>query len=490
MLSGKRIGWYALPVASLGKNEQLSARVGNSHGHHKVSLAGEADADHATGGASHRPRLALMESAHAPLARGKNEVILTRRRDDLGELIALIKGDGDDPRRTDLLELLKRSLFDNAALCRKGEIASRVEVIEDDRGDRRLARLNLHPWKVDDRNPLVLSRRVGNFVHLGAEAAAAIRKEECEVVGVGDEERSNSILFARRHANDTLAAAMLLAIRCQRLALDVATAADCDYDIFVGDQIFVRHLTCCVVGDSRSARVPKFLFELCIFGGNNLRDARRLPKDVFEFGDEFNDLEVLLLNLLALESGKSRKAHVEDCLRLKFAQLELLHKLRARHINIGSGANRLNDSVKIVEGDFEPLKDVRALTRLLQFKLCAAANDDAAMLNVMLNDAFERERLWLAVNERKHVEAERGAKWRELQQAIENLVRIRVALHLNVDAHPIAVGLVAQVGDSIEALFFDQIGNLLDECRFVYLVRKLGDDDGGAIAARRLFEMR
>src|SRR5690606_30385323 len=38
-------------------------------------------------------------------------------------------------------------------------------------------------------------------------------------------------------------------------------------------------------------------------------------------------------------------------------------------------------------------------------------------------------------------------------------------------------GLVAQLADTFEFLFLDQLGDLLDQPRLVHLVRDLGDDD-------------
>ena len=82
---------------------------------------------------------------------------------------------------------------------------------------------------------------------------------------------------------------------------------------------------------------------------------------------------------------------------------------------------------------------------------------------MVLQDGLQRKRLRLTINKRKHVHAERGAQRGELQQFVEDLVRIPVALHLNVDAHPVAVRLVTQVGDAVDATLFDQVGDLLNE---------------------------
>ena len=42
-------------------------------------------------------------------------------------------------------------------------------------------------------------------------------------------------------------------------------------------------------------------------------------------------------------------------------------------------------------------------------------------------------------------------------------MRVRIFLDFNVDAHAVAVGLVAQIGDAVEALLFDEVRNLLNE---------------------------
>ena len=57
------------------------------------------------------------------------------------------------------------------------------------------------------------------------EDAAAVREEQRPVVGVGDEQVLDRVLLAGDVADDPLAAAVLAAVRRDRLALDVAAAA-------------------------------------------------------------------------------------------------------------------------------------------------------------------------------------------------------------------------------------------------------------------------
>ena len=64
-----------------------------------------------------------------------------------------------------------------------------------------------------------------------------------------------------------------------------------------------------------------------------------------------------------------------------------------------------------------------------------------------------------------------------------------VALELDHDAHAVAVGLVAQVGDALDRLLAHQLGDLLDQPRLVHLVRDLGDDDRLPVARRWVLDL-
>ena len=221
-------------------------------------------------------------------------------------------------------------------------------------------------------------------MHLGAKATPLVGEEERVVVGVGDLKGGHRILFARRHADHALTAAMLLTVGGEWLTLDVAAARDGDHNIFVGDQVLVGHFARCILGDLGAASVGKLLLELGELIRDDLGDAGRARQDVFQLGDELDDFEVLVFDLLALEGGEARKAHVKNCLRLQLTELEALHELGASNIDVGCGANRLDNGIKIVERDLETFEDVGALTGLLELVLGTTAHDDAAVIDVML----------------------------------------------------------------------------------------------------------
>ena len=141
--------------------------------------------------------------------------------------------------------------------------------------------------------------------------------------------------------------------------------------------------------DLGAASVGELLLELRELVGDDLGDACRTRQDVFQLGDELDHFEILVFDLLALEGGEARKAHVENRLRLQLAELEALHELCASNIDVGCGANRLDDCIEIVERDLEPFEDVGALACLLQFVLGTTAHDDATVIDVMLQHRLQ-----------------------------------------------------------------------------------------------------
>ena len=83
-----------------------------------------------------------------------------------------------------------------------------------------------------------------------------------------------------------------------------------------------------------------------------------------------------------------------------------------------------------------------------------------------------------AVGDRQVDDRERRLQRRELEELVEDHLRVLALLELDHQADPVAVGLVAQVGDAGEAVaLLHQLDDLLDDRRLAYLVRDLGEDD-------------
>ena len=282
-------------------------------------------------------------------------------------------------------------------------------------------------------------------------------------MGVGHEQAVHRVLLAGDVPDDPLAPSSLAPVGRDRLALDVAAAADRDHDVLVGDQVLVGHLARGVVHDTRAPLagvLPLQLGELVL---DDREDPGRVGEDVLELRDQLDHREVLVLDLLALEGGQAGQAHVQDRLGLELAQVEALHQVAPGGLHVGRLADRPDHLVEVVEGDLEPLQDVGPLAGLAQVELGPPPDDLAAMVHVVGDHGLERQRLRLPVDQREHVQVEGELHRRVLEQVVQHRVRVRVVLDLDVDPHPVPVGLVAEVRDPVDALVLDEVGDLLEQ---------------------------
>lgn len=63
---------------------------------------------------------------------------------------------------------------------------------------------------------------------------------------------------------------------------------------------------------------------------------------------------------------------------------------------------------------------------------------------------------------------------------------VGVPLQLDDDAHTVAVCLILNVADALQTLILHLVGHILDKHPLVHLIRKLRDDDAGAVVAEFL----
>ena len=112
--------------------------------------------------------------------------------------------------------------------------------------------------------------------------------------------------------------------------------------------------------------------------------------------------------------------------------------------------------------------------------IARAAEDDLLLIGQIFVQNFaqgEDLRLTLVLHEGQHIDGERRLQLGLGKQAVQDDLRVCLALELDDDAHTGAVGLVADVGDALEALLVDLIGHILDEHALVDLIGDLRNDD-------------
>ena len=140
-------------------------------------------------------------------------------------------------------------------------------------------------------------------------------------MGVGDEEVAHDVLFARRHADEALAAAALLPVRLERRALDVARVRRGDDDVLVGDEVFDAEVAGLLdeVGAALVAVLRPDRAQLVEDDGHHQLVARQNGAQLL---DELHQLGELVDDLLPLEARQALELHVEDRLRLERREAE------------------------------------------------------------------------------------------------------------------------------------------------------------------------
>ena len=174
------------------------------------------------------------------------------------------------------------------------------------------------------------------------------------------------------------------------------------------------------------------------------------------------------------------RAHFEDRVRLFVGELERLHQSLARHVLVRGLLDDGDHFVDVREREHEPCHDVRALLRLVEVEARAADDDVFLMFDIIMNALLELEHFRLAVHKREDDDAVGRLQLRMFVQRVQNDLRVRVLAQLDDDAHTVAVGFFADVGNAFDAFIFDEVGYILNEARLVDLVRDLARDDARA----------
>src|ERR1700716_1418500 len=111
------------------------------------------------------------------------------------------------------------------------------------------------------------------------------------------------------------------------------------------------------------------------FAVSSSRSALMRPRMRRGLADELDRGLVLLVDLLALETGQAAELHLQDRPCLGLAEAELLLEARERGLRRLARANGLDDLVDVIERDLEPLEDVRTLFGLGEVVFSASADD-------------------------------------------------------------------------------------------------------------------
>ena len=136
--------------------------------------------------------------------------------------------------------------------------------------------------------------------------------------------------------------------------------------------------------------------------------------------------------------------------------------------------NDLVDDVHRLEQAFE---DMGTLFRLVQFEFRPADDDLVAELHEILENLLQAERPGATLDEGYVVERETGLERGVLVEHVQQDVGIHALLETDDHAGLAAGRFVIDIGNALDPLVFDHLGDLLDHLPLVDHVRDLADHD-------------
>ena len=265
-----------------------------------------------------------------------------------------------------------------------------------------------------------------------------------------------------------------------------------------------------------------------------LADHREEPVGVFQDLDEtlhsFNELLVLIDDLVLLEPGQAVEAHVEDGLGLGRGKAVRIPPPPVRGVGPLDAESLLvlgpgEVGAVLEQGDDHPgsqrraINPARASAGLAEARMssitgsmfarataspsrtCARARARlsskivrrvttlAPVTDEAPDDLLQIEGPRLAVDEGHHVDAEHRLELGVPVEPVQEHLRNRVPAHLGHDPDPVLVRLVAKLGDALDLAGTDELGDLFDEPRLVHLVGDFGEHHPRALVALPLLHV-
>ena len=421
--------------------------------------------------------MALAEADCHALAAAQQNFVVAAGQIHANQLVAFLQIDGNQTVLAQVRELAVRRFLNHPVARRHDKVVFARRARHRHHARHLFIRRNLD--EVDNRRAARGASSFRNLVALDHVHAPHVGEEHDFVVRGNDAHLHGEVLFLRCHAGHAASAAVLRAVDGFRRALDVALPRQRDDHVLLLNQVF--HVDFAVDGGQlRAARVSKFIADGADFGLDNLHQQVFVRQNRLEAGDFLLQIVVFLLEAVAFQTGQARQTHVQNRLRLLVGEVEPLHQGRFRGVGVFAGADDGHNLVDVVKRLQQTFQNMRAGERLVEVKARAAGDNVLLMLQIVVHHVAQGEDFRLPVDQREHVRAERLLHRRVLVERIQDDLRVNIFLQFDDDAHPLPVGLIADIADALNALVVHEFSNLLHQLRLVDLIRDFRHDDAAA----------
>src|SRR5215472_15738738 len=471
----------ALAEAQFGNRKQGLALAHDRHRNHFVAaLRVEVHSVDAVGRASHRADLVLLETDRLAHAGGEHHLLVAVGDTHPNERVFVFQQNRDDAVGANVFVLVEFGLLDHSAAGGEEQVFALQVLRQRQESRQRLALLQAQ--QIGDGTALGRASAFGQLIGLERVHLSGGGEEKQPVMRGNRHQVLDEVLFDSGGADLAPPAAPLGAIERQRSTLDIAAVGDGDQHILFNDQVLDREIAF-ALDNLGAARVGEFFLDVLQLIGDKLHQLALVGQDLAEADDVGGDFLVLVFDLAALQRGQTAQRQVEDRLGLDLGQLEAVHQLVARGFGVLGGANQLDNRVEILQRDPQSFQNVQARFSLAQLELRAACHHTPAMVQKRDHHLAQVHLARPPLEDTQHDEPVALLHLGQLEELVEHNLGLCVALEFDHNPHAVPVGLVAQVADSFDPPFVDQLANTLQQPGLVDLVGNLANDDRRAPAA-------
>ena len=213
----------------------------------------------------------------------------------------------------------------------------------------------------------------------------------------------HNIVAAQLSASNTLTAAMLAAVLVAAGTFDVSAAGNRYDDFFLRNKVFHRHIAVETAQNLGTAIIAIAIHNLAQFLGNNLALAIFRGNNRVIFRNEALQFVVAILNLLTFQSRQTTKLHIQNCLSLRFINIQEVHQGRTSFIGCGGAADKCNNLIQSVQSLEQTAQNMCFFLSLTQTVPSTTYNHVHLVVYPVANEGIKRESARNAIHNRQHI---------------------------------------------------------------------------------------
>ena len=325
-----------------------------------------------------------------------------------------------------------------------------------------------------------VSAGIGDLPDLQPVHPAVVGEHQEMIVGVGGVDIGDVILLPGAGSHDSLSAPSLGPVGVNGLTFDVSLLCHGDDHGFVLDEVLDVEIPL-ILHDLGPAAVTVLLPDLLEFRPDDPHPQGRILQDPSELVDGHFQIVAFLLQGPYLQGGELLQPHLEDGLALLLAELEPEGEGLPGGGGVPAPPDDPDDLIDVLQGDEEPLHDVRPLLGLVEIEHRPPGHDLHPVIQEQIEHLPESEDPWLVVHQCKVDDPEAVLHLGVLEKLVEDHLVAGTAFQFDDDPHPLPIRLVPEVGDPLDLLVLHQFRDGLDELGLVHHVRNLVHDEPFAV---------